>query len=197
MVARILGADVVLTEQNKLVRLMNENIARNFGVGGSPAIGIRAFPLNWSEEGARAVIAECCDNSRGFDLVLSCDCVYAPLYGDSWRQLITCLRILLLEPAEGDSRPNRRSDSFVCSANAPMSAEEIRPINCQRRAIIAVERRTSDGVDDFLSSAREQSLVVKKVFEGFNISGRGIIEIYKMTAFETLENEMALRDITC
>ena len=95
MVARILGADVVLTEQNKLVRLMNENIARNFGVGGSPAIGIRAFPLNWSEEGARAVIAECCDNSRGFDLVLSCDCVYAPLYGDSWRQLITCLRILL------------------------------------------------------------------------------------------------------
>ncbi|OQR85008.1 hypothetical protein ACHHYP_12443 [Achlya hypogyna] len=80
MVAGLLGAQhVVLTEQPELVPLLRTNIRRNFAGANSVA----AAELSWGREATRAFVA----THGTFDVLLSCDCVYEPLYGESWRAL--------------------------------------------------------------------------------------------------------------
>ncbi|RHY27639.1 hypothetical protein DYB32_006650 [Aphanomyces invadans] len=86
MVASILGAKhVVLTEQPELVPLLRTNIRRNFPNG-----GVTAFALSWGVDAANAF----CDEHGAFDIVLSCDCIYQPLYGESWRALALTMDVL-------------------------------------------------------------------------------------------------------
>lgn len=84
MVAARLGARmVVLTEQESLVELLQRNVATNFGPE-CPDIMCRT--LDWSAERARQLREELTDGTP-FDLILCCDCVYKPLYGDSFKLL--------------------------------------------------------------------------------------------------------------
>mmetsp|Transcript_32831 Transcript_32831/g.103950 ORF Transcript_32831/g.103950 Transcript_32831/m.103950 type:complete len:249 (-) Transcript_32831:84-830(-) len=89
-VAAALGADVVITEQQELVRLLAQNAARNFAGEAAQQVSVRA--LDWSA----AAASEITEAFGGWDVVLASDVVYEPLYGDSWQALADCLQALLL-----------------------------------------------------------------------------------------------------
>jgi len=91
MVAAVLGARLVaLTEQSNLVSLLDRNIKANFLSDSTNNPRIVARELDWCAEQAIALRNELLDGEP-FDIVLSCDCVYIPLYGDSWRALVDAI----------------------------------------------------------------------------------------------------------
>jgi len=102
------GADVVLSDTEDLQRLIERNARRN--MTGEDALSIDGeddgrgsvcvHPLRWSRQAAKELKDKmandqlewiprqpAADAGGGFDMILSCDCVYEPLYGDSWRDL--------------------------------------------------------------------------------------------------------------
>jgi hypothetical protein len=83
MVCSLLGADVLLTEHEDLVQLLRRNLSDNF----TDFDSIRAATLDWEEE-------RDLENVGQQDVILCCDCVYEPLYGQSWQPLIEVLRRL-------------------------------------------------------------------------------------------------------
>ncbi|EQC26402.1 hypothetical protein SDRG_15747 [Saprolegnia diclina VS20] len=88
MVAGILGAPhVVLTEQPELVPLLRTNIRRNFAASSS---NVEAAVLSWGTAATTAF----CAKYGAFDVVLCCDCIYEPLYGQSWRALALSMDVL-------------------------------------------------------------------------------------------------------
>eukprot|EP00611_Tribonema_gayanum_P006215 TRINITY_DN1550_c0_g1_i1.p1 TRINITY_DN1550_c0_g1~~TRINITY_DN1550_c0_g1_i1.p1 ORF type:complete len:181 (+),score=49.84 TRINITY_DN1550_c0_g1_i1:205-747(+) len=152
MVAHLLGASAVLTEQAELLGLLRRNLAANFGAAhaspsqASAAVDtqdtahsgdwsgarqrtapfIRAAQLDWASDDPQALLRDHFEGAHP-DFILSADCVYEPLYGESWRALVTALRGL-------------------CG-----------PQTC---ALVCVERRTADGIDGFLDAARGAGLEV-------------------------------------
>lgn len=104
MAARLAGAKhVVLTEQDDLLRLMHQNLAANAGVLRLPSgeeLGesvddqgeIVARPLSWGVQQTNAYVAQF--KHEPIDVVLSCDCIYEPLYGTSWRELAQTMELL-------------------------------------------------------------------------------------------------------
>jgi predicted nicotinamide N-methyase len=91
MAASLLGAaPVFATEQPPLPALLRRNVAAVFGAGG-PGEGCappRVATLDWE--------ADSCEQfgDGAVDLILVSDCVYAELYGESWRALADCIRRL-------------------------------------------------------------------------------------------------------
>lgn len=90
MVAGSVGAaEVVLTEQPKLVPLLRNNIAKNdFG-----ACKVSAEVLDWGVEASRS-LRERWFGGAAPDLLLVCDCIFEPLYGLSWKALIQTIAAL-------------------------------------------------------------------------------------------------------
>jgi predicted nicotinamide N-methyase len=76
---------VVLTDQESILSQLQYNMQHECF---SPNIQVR--PLSWSQEAIANLLKE-----EDFDIVLNCDCVYEPLYGDSWKLLIVCMEELL------------------------------------------------------------------------------------------------------
>ncbi|CAN0418369.1 unnamed protein product [Discosporangium mesarthrocarpum] len=235
MVASLLGAaDVILTEQDELLSLLQRNLASNFpdgwdreggGRGGGARSGrqIRCAPLDWerdsdiqklmaspllpeplqrelrgrevagttgscSKQGVDAGADGAADAAgstteceggvsqgggdmssfpassmhtrqwQGPDWVLCADCVYEPLYGDSWKALARVLRKLC---GGGSGWNGGRSGAA--------------------RALVAVERRNHDGVPDFLEACGVEGLEVVMVFK----AGEGApapVELYEMSS---------------
>lgn len=93
MACAALGANVVLTEVEEVLEILERNVAANFG-GDGPG-SCKAAALRW-EPVAAQVLAE--DAGGAFDLVLCCDCVFEPLYGESWKALAECLDVLCAGP---------------------------------------------------------------------------------------------------
>ena len=106
MLAKVWGArKVVLTEMDVLVELGKGNVESNFANGPSSSLsvssegaGVEARELDWS----RSSVVEVIENSNGgrsFDYILVTDCVYEPLYGDSWKHLVeVCDELLIRNP---------------------------------------------------------------------------------------------------
>lgn len=70
MVAKAIGAGtVVLTEQQNLVDLLKRNVKAN-------NLEIECRELDWENRQGQT--------AQRYDVVLCCDCVYQPLYGDSY-----------------------------------------------------------------------------------------------------------------
>jgi hypothetical protein len=92
MVGALMGAEVALTEQPELMRTISHNIATNFpasrrqGPGGHPVGAIRALPLFWSEANTRAFREE--SGWDAADVMVCCDCIYEPFWGDSYKALL-------------------------------------------------------------------------------------------------------------
>jgi Lysine methyltransferase len=108
------------------------------------AARIQAVQLDWEHDAASSLLQQHL-NGRYPDFILSADCVYVPLYGDSWRALITVLT--------GLSGPHTV-------------------------ILVSVERRTADGIDDFLAAAAAAGLTVQCVYES---TAAGMpIELYAM-----------------
>ena len=152
MVWHLFGGNVVVTEQESIMSQLKVNVKKNFpktavniddniivanddgvdcsgvtnetiGVetnGDVESFGtIKTCPLNWSRKGLCSLMHKT-GHSKGFDIVLNCDCVYEPLYGKSWKLLVDVI-------------------------------DECLKINPNCLVITSVERRSADGVDDFLN----------------------------------------------
>eukprot|EP00747_Dinoflagellata_sp_TGD_P186117 gnl/TRDRNA2_/TRDRNA2_42996_c0_seq1.p1 gnl/TRDRNA2_/TRDRNA2_42996_c0~~gnl/TRDRNA2_/TRDRNA2_42996_c0_seq1.p1 ORF type:complete len:402 (-),score=64.97 gnl/TRDRNA2_/TRDRNA2_42996_c0_seq1:34-1239(-) len=103
MVCAALGAHVVLSDVPEAQSLLRRNIAANFGcsVGGGaadeksapePCAGsAKAAALRWGTEAGMQVLAA---EGRPFDFVICSDCVYEPLYGQSWKPLADTIEAL-------------------------------------------------------------------------------------------------------
>ena len=102
MLAKISGAkSVLLTEQEHLLPLLKKNIAHNFANDD----GITACTLNWKEEDIQAWKKE----HGTFDIILCCDCIYEPLYGESWKSLAHLMEIIMEEHTVGWLSVERRN----------------------------------------------------------------------------------------
>ncbi|KAH8062119.1 lysine methyltransferase [Aureococcus anophagefferens] len=82
---------VALTEQASLVDLLERNVAANFAPEAAKTIDCRE--LFWSREKARELRDELLGGAP-VDVILCCDCVYVPLYGDCWIQLLEAIDAL-------------------------------------------------------------------------------------------------------
>ena len=89
---------VVLTDKDELVEQLEHNLeqlrCRRQKMSFS-ASTLQAASLDWSAEGVRGLVASMGLSKRGFDVALNCDCVYEPLYGESWKLLVDCQEELL------------------------------------------------------------------------------------------------------
>lgn len=100
MAARIAGArNVVITEQDELLELMHRNLADNADVlrisssdSAAEHGAIVARPLSWGVDETRAYFAA--HPNEPIDVVLSCDCIYEPLYGKSWQPLAQTMELI-------------------------------------------------------------------------------------------------------
>ena len=122
---------VALTEQPQLVPLLEKNIDRNFPAGAAEA-GTRpdALALSWGTAEAEAFLAA--RGGQPFDTILVCDCVFEPLYGDSWKLLCKTLAAL-------------------CPAPEAVPAATTGPGAASTDVLIACERRDEDGIPEFLA----------------------------------------------
>ena len=82
---------VVLTDCDSLLSQLQHNLAQNF----TETPNLTAATLDWAkEDDLKRLLEECQLDS--FDLVLNCDCIYEPLYGESWKALLQ-VQLALLE----------------------------------------------------------------------------------------------------
>ena len=110
------GSTVILTDKDDLVPQLRANLDTNFSTTTTTngAGRIEAHPLDWSVAGIHELLRNCnagsgCSSDEdgtdanercrqplsSFDIVLNCDCIFEPLYGDSWNQLLACQQELL------------------------------------------------------------------------------------------------------
>jgi hypothetical protein len=148
---QVCGGDVVLSDQDRIMSQLRENVKTNFqetqvvdcdndGTGSIEAVikqngSIHVQPLDWSREGYHHLL-ETTGFSKGFDIILNCDCVYEPLYGNSWELLAEVI-------------------------------DESLKLNPSCYIVTSVERRTADGIDNFIMTMRKSKYVgsVEKVLE--------------------------------
>jgi Lysine methyltransferase len=84
------GCRAILTDKSDLLSQLRRNLETNFEPNIAP---IAAHALDWSMEGVQALLEEA--NVTYIDVILNCDCIYEPLYGDSWRALLAVQNELL------------------------------------------------------------------------------------------------------
>jgi predicted nicotinamide N-methyase len=127
MIYHLLGGSVILTDQESIMSQLNKNVQENFpdsiitpekGVQfGSVGSTIQALPLTWSREGVKQLLVDTDLEEQGVDICLNCDCVYEPLYGESWKALVEvmdemlrvnpkCLMLTSCERRNADGIPN-------------------------------------------------------------------------------------------
>ena len=152
MIWHQLGGDVVLTEQEKIMSQLRDNVKSNFKdsyvslssnsseegqkeTSSREGATICAHPLDWSREGYQELL-NTTGFRNGFDIVLNCDCVYEPLYGKSWELLVDVI-------------------------------DECLKTNPKCCVVTSVERRSADGIDDFVEKMKSSEFVgnVEKVLE--------------------------------
>mmetsp|Transcript_24544 Transcript_24544/g.44395 ORF Transcript_24544/g.44395 Transcript_24544/m.44395 type:complete len:167 (-) Transcript_24544:976-1476(-) len=130
MIYHLLGGSVILTDQESIMSQLNKNVQDNFPDSSimTPPVGethlnsdvsstIQALPLTWSREGVRQLLVDTDMEEQGVDICLNCDCVYEPLYGESWKALVEvideilrvnpkCLVLTSCERRNADGIPN-------------------------------------------------------------------------------------------
>lgn len=95
MIAALLGAgEVILTEQAQLVPMLERNVASNEFPQSPPTVA----ELSWGSDEAHAFLAAraAAGVRNRLDWIVCCDCVFEPLYGESWKLL--CDSLLVLAP---------------------------------------------------------------------------------------------------
>jgi predicted nicotinamide N-methyase len=87
---KLFDCNVVLTDMDVLVEQLRQNLVNN---GLTSDTKIQAQPLDWSVKGLEELFRA--TQMQKFDVVLNCDCIYEPLYGDSWKMLLKVQEELL------------------------------------------------------------------------------------------------------
>jgi hypothetical protein len=102
------NARVVMTDCPSLVSQLTQNVTHNFctpshdgtTTATTTTTKVTEIPkvaaLDWEEEDDLVqLLSDCQLLSSGFDVVLNCDCIYEPLYGESWKALLKVQMALL------------------------------------------------------------------------------------------------------
>jgi predicted nicotinamide N-methyase len=93
---KLFDCHVVLTDMDVLVEQLRQNLVTN-GLTNTTSDNtppkIQAQPLDWSVKGLEELFRA--TDMQTFDVVLNCDCIYEPLYGDSWKMLLKVQEELL------------------------------------------------------------------------------------------------------
>ncbi|CAM9870625.1 unnamed protein product [Scytosiphon promiscuus] len=154
MVARLLGASVVLTEQDELLTLLDRNLDKNFADHPRDDGGIRRAALDWDRKEDTDAVLSCLPpendvppatlrsrplyplRSTAGDRTLNNrarlrSCVFEPLYGDSWKALAKVM-----------GRLSDPGTTVLCS----------------------VERRGVDGVPEFLEACKAEGFSLQMVY---------------------------------
>ena len=122
------GGDVVLSEQEQIMSQLRSNTISNFEkttvinneelLDDTKEKKIQCFTLDWSRDAFQDLLIGT-RYTNGFDIILNCDCVFEPLYGESWKLLVEvideslkvnpqCTVITSVERRRGDG-----IDSFI------------------------------------------------------------------------------------
>eukprot|EP00903_Cladosiphon_okamuranus_P013178 g12291.t1 len=166
MIARLLGATVVLTEQDELLSLLDRNLDRNFDFADHPRGrgGIRRAALDWERKAdTDELLASLRPSSEGLgggqgegaiarratrlEFILCADCVFEPLYGDSWKALAKVM-----------GRLSDEGTTVLCS----------------------VERRGDDGVPQFLKACEAEGFSLQMVYRAA-ASAPAPVELYEFS----------------
>ncbi len=131
------GCHTILTDKDDLVSQLQRNITSNFYDSAKDRHDsdppdqnvqverrIEAHALDWSIDGVHKLLERCQNtSSSSIHVVLACDCIYEPLYGDSWRNLLNVQNELLrLYPqayvlTACHRRPSDGIDAYLAEAN--------------------------------------------------------------------------------
>lgn len=74
----------LLSDKQSLLEQLQRNLQK---LPHPEARCLQACALDWSVSDVQAIVGSF---GRPFDLVLNCDCIYEPLYGESWKYLAHC-----------------------------------------------------------------------------------------------------------
>lgn len=91
---------MALTDRIEVAKLCEENISLNFGPRVMQERSMFASELEWTSNEALALKEQM---GGSIDMVLACDCIFAPLYGDSF-PLLRMLEYLVDERTRGEMR---------------------------------------------------------------------------------------------
>jgi predicted nicotinamide N-methyase len=92
---KLFDCTTVLTDMDVLVPQLRANLVEN---GLTNDTQIQAQALDWSVKGLEELFQV--TQIPKFDVVLNCDCIYEPLYGDSWKMLLKVQEALLIANPE-------------------------------------------------------------------------------------------------
>ena len=129
----ITKASVVVSDMDSLVDQLKINLEKNFPTNLPDSERLQAHALDWSEKGVEDLLKNCDRTGKGFDIVLNCDCVYEPLYG---------------------------RDAWVALVACQKALIKANP---QTILMTSLERRTADGVENYLEAMRAVARVVEKI----------------------------------
>lgn len=99
-----LAQHVVLTDHGSMLNLLEKNVRANFQAPCDDMTTnslIQAKELSWSREGLKTLLLaqeqdqKPLNTTKGFDYVIACDCIFEPLYGESWMLLADVIDELL------------------------------------------------------------------------------------------------------
>jgi Lysine methyltransferase len=81
------GCETYLTDQESILSQLEYNIQANQNHD-KDHCNIHALPLTWTPDDPLL-------QRHNFTMVINCDCIYEPLYGDSWKSLVSVLDTIL------------------------------------------------------------------------------------------------------
>lgn len=137
-VAHLLGArKVLLTDRGAIADLVRDAIAAN---PSPPEQQLCAAEFCWSEEGAAALLAEELGGVRP-DVILACDCIFAPLFGDAYLLLNmlqalaspSTVSIVALERRPGDGAPAFFAQAAEAGFVTRLLVQHMRIVICELR----------------------------------------------------------------
>lgn len=117
---------VVLTDCDALLEQLQHNLQQNFVNSNS----ITAATLDWTnDDELQALLRDC--QLDAFDVVLNCDCIYEPLYGESWKALLQ-VQVALLKRKHNtlmltslERRKFDGADRYLAALNAHPHVEKV------------------------------------------------------------------------
>jgi len=139
--SRWLGAEhVLLTDRAVVAELCDRNIAK------LQLDGIEARTLEWQDP-------QDLENCGEIDVILAADCIFQPLYGDSFPLWDVLQRFCVIATAQGRPLP---------------------------AVFLSAERRPDDGIDEFLQNARDKGTVVDVLWRHDDPAGGQSVSIYQL-----------------
>ena len=139
LVSHALGASpVLLTDRPMVAQLVDDGLAANR----LPAADVRALDFEWNAEAAHALKAEHL-GGKAPDVILACDCIFAPLFGSSFLLLEMLCALAAVETTTTLLALERRYDdgaeAFFEQATAAGFASTVQ-LRCARVLVVEMVR---------------------------------------------------------